>query len=369
MHGPLVVLRSTSSVILGTGRAASYARGVDLALSPYDLTLLDPAAVAACVLGERVATFLPVPEGLEPDDVRRALVAAPRYARLLESWRWSIPLWREGVLSSLLGGEHAEGDAAAANQRVCNDPVLQQLRALGQGEFDRSGPEGLDAAAADLLKGGPNPGVCVPICAGLDAFASRTGAIAVRRGAGAVAGPNRTRVDSAAQAAERHLGETVARLVVPVPAGADAGLLLCARAATANQRRRLSEAIAAAFGAPAAERGSAARLRADGAAFAKAMEGFSAGRGASRGGELAWVRIVLRRLPVESVVLSALAAAARVSGRGATKAGGGRPVAGNGTHRGTGALLRVMVVEPMTIAPVPAAAPARAVGSGAAHVD
>lgn len=366
MHGPLVVLRGTGGVLLGSGPAASYARGVDLALSPYDLTLLDPAAVAACVLGERVATFLPVPERLEPDDVRRALVAAPRYARLLESWRWSIPLWREGVLSSLLSGEHAEGDAAAANERVCGDPALELLRVLGHGPPDRSSSDGLDAAAADILKGGPNPGVCVPICAGLDAFAARTGAIAVRRGTGAVSGPNRTRVDSAAQAAERHLGETVAQVVLPVPTGADAALLLLARAATANERRRLSEAIEAALGGPQSDRACAARLRAGGAAFGKAMEAFSVDRSAPRGCELVWVRIVLRRVPVESAVLSALAAAARVSGRGAAKGGGGRPAVGNGKHVGTGALLRVMVVEPMKIAPSSSAArPAR---SGAAHV-
>lgn len=76
---------------------------MDLALSPYDLTLLDPAALAACLLGERVATFLPVPAaGLDREQVATALATSPRYARLLESWRWSVPLWREGVISSLL---------------------------------------------------------------------------------------------------------------------------------------------------------------------------------------------------------------------------------------------------------------------------
>ncbi len=343
---------------------------MDLALSPYDLTLLDPAAIAACLLGERVATFLPVPADLEPADVRTALAAAPRYARLLDAWRWSVPLWREGILCSLLAGEHAADDAAAVHQRLAADPAFAPLRSFQHTTLDHTSPDGLDLTAADLLKGGPDPGISLPLCAGLDAFAARTGALTIRRGSGAVVGPNRTRADSAAQAAERHLGATVSQALLALPASADARLILLARAATADARRALSAAIEHAIDAPASSPAPPAELRAAAAAFSQAIEAFAASRSPAQPDcPLVWVRIVLRHLPVESTLLSALAAAARISGRAPGTKSTGRTEPCRGTRaepRAAAPILRTIVVEPMKLAPDRAAP--RSAHVGAAHV-
>ncbi len=330
---------------------------VDLVLSPYDLTLVDAAACAACVLGERVCTAMPLPATLERAAVLRALAGAPRYARLMEVWRWSVPLWRAGVLGSLLDGEHADGDAGAVRARVgaggASGP-WGALAAYAHAGLDVESEEGLDLAAADLLKGGPDPGLALPVCAGLDAFAARIGAVAVRRGGGALVGKGRARVESVAQQAERRLGETVAQVMVAIPAGADAEAILGARAATAAARGGLGAAIEAALdeGAGADE---VARVRSAAAEFSGAMLAHdgSARRGGAGEDGVAWARVALRRLPVDATLLAAVAAEAKLNGAGGRVRASERwnREAGRDEAPGPGGVLRVLVVEASTLAP------------------
>ncbi|MFN0011274.1 MAG: hypothetical protein ACKVS8_06470 [Phycisphaerales bacterium] len=321
---------------------------MDLALSPYDLTLLDPAALAACLLGERVVTLLPVPAaGLGREHVAAAFATSPRYARLLDSWRWSVPLWREGVLSSLLEDEHAGSDTEQAAGRVAQEAAWAGLQALMHAGLEPGTGEGLDLTAADLLKGGADPGISLPLCAGLDAFALRRGAVVVRRGAGVVAGPGRTRCDSAAQAAERQLGESVASVALPILLDADAGRILAARAVTGAQRRALGAAILRVLNADLCQRpAEVAALRTAAKAFADAIEDFAATDTARC--KTGWVRLVLRRLPADATLLSAVAAARVMPGPTSAPASPAPPR--GRSERG----LSVVVVEPMTIAPAPA---------------
>ena len=145
-----------------------------LALNPYHLTSREPALMAALVLGEQVVTLLPVPHtGLAREDVALAMRQSPSYSRLLDSWRWSIPLWLESVVVSLHDGADAMDQVRAASRRVAVEDGWAALKPFMHHKIFESGPpiEFLDRLSADLLKGGPDPGFSLPVASGLDAFA------------------------------------------------------------------------------------------------------------------------------------------------------------------------------------------------------
>lgn len=216
------------------------------------------------------------------------------------------------------------------------------LQALMHAGLEPGSGEGLDLTAADLLKGGADPGISLPLCAGLDAFALRCGAVVVRRGAGAVVGPTGTRHHSATQAAERQLGESLASIAIPILLDADAQRILAARAATGTPRRALGAAILRVLNADPARRPAAvASLRSAATTFAEAIEFFAA-TDPSRA-NTGWVRLVLRRLPADATLMGAVAAA-RVLPRSPNVV---PAVAPPPEREG----LNVIVVEPMTLAP------------------
>jgi hypothetical protein len=76
----------------------------------------------------------------------------------------------------------------------------------------------LSAVAADLLKGGPDPGINVPVAAGLDRFATRHQIMVAR-----------SQPTSVVQVAEAKMGERLASVALPVLLQADADRILHAR--------------------------------------------------------------------------------------------------------------------------------------------
>lgn len=215
-----------------------------LAVSPYHLTTRELPAVTSLLLASRVVTFMPgvfradhasIGGGNTGGraDVQAHAATSARYARLLETWRWSEPLWREGLLDSSHQGDDAAGDVRAVWDRLTLDDRYAPLRPFVRHTFSEGGADLIEAAATDVLKGGPDPSICVPILAGLDRFAARHHLIVAR-----------AEPASVAQKAEADLIEPLARIVIPMLTQASAEAILEARAELEAELDDLRLAIA-----------------------------------------------------------------------------------------------------------------------------
>lgn len=341
-----------------------------LVLSPYHLTSREPAAMAALLLAEGVVTYLPEPPaGVARDAVRAAFLRHPRYARLLEAWRWSVPLWRAGVISARQDGHDAVCQVRAAAERIRSDRQLASLRPFAhEGLFGPENDAALDVLAADMLKGGPDPGICVPIGAGLDDFAFQNHLAVARAGASGPSAPARatggrpgTGRDaprpSLAQRAESAMGQTLFTFAVPVLTQCAAETLLAARESLAGARGELLRAVEGCV--PEARPESVAALRAAASRFAAGFESFAAPlRGHddadARQVRDAFVRVTGRLLPADAVLRAAVAAA-RVLNASPAPVPGARVDCSEPSPRVFTLVMDVMSVRPGA-APVSAAA-------------
>lgn len=214
-----------------------------VALSPYHLTTREPPAMAALLLADQVVTLLPAP--FESPDSRSAKQAArrsPYYSEFMKSWAWSVPLWQRGILISQLAGDDAARDMREMAQRITRDERFLPLRSLMKHQLFDSEHDYLDAIGADLLKGGPDPGITVPLAAGLDRFAARHQIFVAR------AAPT-----SVAQKAESRLARNVFAIAVPVLLQASADRILFARDSLEPELVALRRAITAIARATAEE--------------------------------------------------------------------------------------------------------------------
>lgn len=213
---------------------------LDLAVSPYHLSTREAPAMAALVLADRVVTLLPVPEeGVSRAAVRAALDRSPRYLRLLESWRWSGALWRAGVVSSEYGGDRACDELERVFEAIVGEPANAALRPLVRPKDRRTGAgadEYLDALSHDVVRGGPDPGLNIPVTAALDRFSAERGVCVVR---GATA--------SLAQRAEGRLGRRVFSIGLPMLLRGDGEAVASVREACARSLADLRSAIGAAL--------------------------------------------------------------------------------------------------------------------------
>lgn len=202
-------------------------------VSPYHVTTREPPAMAALLLGERVVTMMPAPlNGSRREQAEAAAGRVPRYLSLLKSWEWTVPLWEAGVLASSCGGRDPVEDVRSACRTIDRDGRFAPLRPLMRpGLFDTD--EGyLDAVSRDLLKGGPDPAICVPVSAGMDRFAMAHGLT-----------PMRSEALSLAQQAEARLGARAFALAVPILLRGGAGRLLAARRELDAELRGLRAAL------------------------------------------------------------------------------------------------------------------------------
>lgn len=267
------------------------ARIVLILISPYHLTTREPPAMAALLLAERVVTFLPAPRAAATlDDLRNATRASPAYRDFMESWRWMVPLWERGVVISGLDGQDARSDLLDAVAMIEADDRYKHLRRFMQpGLFDRE-DRFLQAFARDLLRGGPDPALSVPLAIALDAFAARHDLIVAR------ASPT-----SIAQRAESGMGEPVFRIAVPVLMQAPAETILLARDLLAKPLDDLRNAMTDAWGECVESLSDAA------AAYARAFEAQAPEIIASSNPDE--VRCVVSTALIEGVWLSSDAAA------------------------------------------------------------
>jgi hypothetical protein len=190
-----------------------------VAVSPYHLTTREPPAMAALLLAERVVTMLPAP--VDQADIAQAHTAAgevPAYLAFMKSWTWTAPLWRAGVLAAELDGQSAVADMHEVFTQVSRDHHLAPLRHFMHEGIADDEHRYLNAVAADVLKGGPDPGISIPVIAGLDRFATRHQLLVAR--------PQPT---SVVQVNEAKVGLSLGAVAVPVLLQADADRILHAR--------------------------------------------------------------------------------------------------------------------------------------------
>lgn len=229
-----------------SGALARATRPFEAVISPYHLTTREPAAMVNLQLAERAVTLLlaPIAEragvAVAYDTVRREAERSPAYRRFMRSWEWAQALFREDVIGSVHAGEDPVDDVRAACARLASDEMLAPLRRYAHPDLFADDRAYLNAASADVVKAGPDPGVSIPIMAGLDVFAE-THALVVARSA----------PSSLAQKAEARLGRRVFRFTVPAVLQGSADRVLLVRALLADERAGLGRAITATF-----ERGS-----------------------------------------------------------------------------------------------------------------
>ncbi|MEM0984294.1 MAG: hypothetical protein AAGI17_10125 [Planctomycetota bacterium] len=207
-----------------------------IALSPYHLTTREAAAMASIVLADHVVTMLPTPftagVTVSKNDVGRAVQSAPEYLEFIESWAWAAPLFEENVLGSVFQGEDASGDVRAACELVNDDDRFGPLRPLMRQALFEDEASYLAAVARDVLKAGPDPGISVPVAAGLDSFAARHGLLVAR------AEPS-----SVAQKTESRLATPMFGVAIPALVQASADRLLLARALLEEELIALRDAM------------------------------------------------------------------------------------------------------------------------------
>ena len=232
-----------------------------VALSPYHLTTREPPAMASLLLAERVVTLVPAaPEEVGGDErarFERAVRTVRPYHTLLDSWRWCEELWRAGVITSTHDGMDPAAEVRAEFERLASGAhaALEPIVARGI-ETDPWGM--LGAIAKDLLRGGPDPAISLPVAAGLDAFAARMGLICARSAPA-----------SLAQRLEEGMGMRLAGFTAPILVQAEGERLLEAREALAGPIDRVRARVAAVC---AGESGALAALRDVTHAYATAFE-------------------------------------------------------------------------------------------------
>jgi hypothetical protein len=204
-----------------------------LILSPYDLSARSPAAMAALLLADHAVTLRPTPfEGTSRAAVADAVDASPRYLRFMESWRWTGPLWREGPV---LTAHHHDAEPFEEIRRVASlvddDPALAILRPLVESTLFHDGSAYLDAVSRDLLGGG-DPGVGIPLRAGLERFAARHALPIVRCSAGSM-------TDKLGQS----LAKPVTKIDLPLMLDAGGEDLVALRATLARELRALRKQL------------------------------------------------------------------------------------------------------------------------------
>ncbi len=288
-----------------------------IVVSPYHLTTRDPAAMASLLLGEGVVTMHTGPRGVRDGTAAHAASArAPQLRRVVDAWSWTEPFWREGVLASSHAGEEASGDLAPVLTRIERDDALAPLRPLMREGLMDDPVAYLRAVNADVLKGGPDPGVSVPVSAALDRFAARHGLVSARAAPASVA-----------QREELGLARSVFAVAVPVLLQAQGERVLQVRAMMEGPLERLRGEMARALVAGSGGSGSDSDVTGAAAQYAARFEHERDDLlGGSREDDVRAVvgTVVVQgvRLPADAVLRSSLLAAESLAPRRAS-----RPVA------------------------------------------
>jgi hypothetical protein len=211
-----------------------------LAVSPYHLTTRELPAAVALTLADEAFTIVPEPvEGAGREQVRETVDRVPRLLRVLESWRWSGPLWKAGMISGELNRERLFRELQAQSQQLLAETGLRGLGdvqpfPLAPGD---AADRWLDAFCSDLLRGGPSPHLSTLTVGALDRVAAEHGMIAIRGS-----------TNSLAQRAELKLLRRRFSVALPVMSRAAGGRVLELRRALEGELKSLRAALGLAAG-------------------------------------------------------------------------------------------------------------------------
>ena len=226
-------------------------------MSPYHLTTREPVATIALQVAQTATTLLLAPSGLPSErSVRIEVTRSPVYRAYMESWEWAMPLFKEGVVGSVFRNADPVDDVRDACRTLHEDPVFAPLMPYLREELFADDTAYLRAASADVLKSGPDPGVSIPIAAGLDRFAAEFGLVVVR-----------STPASLVQKHESRMGRVIFRTTIPALVQGSADRLLLTRALLSDEREALARAISLAF-----ETRDPSAVRRAAAAYADAFE-------------------------------------------------------------------------------------------------
>ena len=207
--------------------------GLDVMLSPYDLAPRAASIFVGALLASRVFTLLPTPQdAADFEALRVAGARSPMFLRLAESWRWSGPLWRAGVIVPGLSGARLADEMTVVQTRLSEDESFAALRPLLDRDNDLGVTEKFESLCRDLLLGGANPAVSVPLTAGIERFASASGLAIVRVTPASLAGR-----------LERHNAKVAARLNLAAIVEADADDFLAIRGSMSHTLDSLRAAL------------------------------------------------------------------------------------------------------------------------------
>lgn len=168
--------------------------------------------MAAAMLAHSIVTMMPVPaEGADQHVVEQMVHDVPRYHELIDAWRWCAPMWESGLIASVFNGNDPAQDVRAVVNDIHDKRELRGLAGLVDKAVYHDERSYIAALSLDLLRGGPDPSVCVPIACGLDRFACRHGFVSVR-----------SEPVSLVQRTEARVAKKIAAAAIPVFLQADA---------------------------------------------------------------------------------------------------------------------------------------------------
>lgn len=273
--------------------------------SPYHLTTREAPLMVALLLADQVVTLLPAAPQGGAAGARAVAGQSASYRELVRSWSWAEELWREGLLSGSCDARTAVEDVRDIAAAINDHPSIAPLRPLLHDRLFERESAYLEALAADILKGGPDPGITVPVAAGLDRFAARHEAFVMR------AHPT-----SLAQRAETHLMGPRVTTIIPAILQADASRIMQAREALARPLATLRASLTSCMKGPTPMHAESAKVAADSYAhaFSSLLQEFSRD---STSDDVRFivgdVALTCSSLPADAVLRSSVTAIAAVS--------------------------------------------------------
>lgn len=305
---------------------------MNLFLSPYHLATREPPAMAGLLLARRAVTLVPAPIGAgSRADLERAAARIPRYLELVERLSWTKSLFVGGVVATHVGGDDALMDVRSIWGRIEHEDEWSPLRSWMRWSLTEEAEPFLEALCNDMLRGGPDPGISVPVAAGADHYAGRFGLIVAR-----------SHPTSLAQRAEGAFARTIVSWSMPAFLQADSERILHARDVMATELDALRVAVECAGAGHGGVGDVRAAARSYGEGFQERESELTAGADEDEVRPVAGaVSLSLVAMPRDVALRSSADAAAAVGGARERKAHAAR---GSGERRETEVLSLVVKV-------------------------
>ncbi len=189
--------------------------------------------MAGLLVARRVVTLVPAPIGAgSRAELERAAARVPRYRELVDRLSWTKSIFVGDVAATHVAGEDALTDVRGMWGRIAHEDEWSPLRSWMRWSLTEEPEPFLEALCTDMLRGGPDPGISVPVAAGVDHYAGRFGLIVAR-----------SHPTSLAQRAEGAFARTIANWSIPVFLQADADRIMHARDVMAQELDALRLAV------------------------------------------------------------------------------------------------------------------------------